>query len=249
MSSSKSSQSTSQLDNRRTQGEGAISAENSSVNVWNTSLDSSIVNRALGSVDTVSGQALSFGSDALGLGSEALGFGKQALATSANTFSDALGFADSLSARTNTTVSNALSDALGSALSFMSGESGRNNATLSNTFSDALGFADSQAGRTNATLSNTFADALGFADAQAARTNSSLFSAFSDLLGAQESQVGKVLNYGGTMTDKVLDSVAASTSLVKDAYEDAKGRGALTDKMIMAAIAAMALVAYMAVKK
>lgn len=205
MSSSKSSQSTSQFDNRRTMGEGAISAEDSNVNVWNTTVDRDIVNRALASVDTNTGQALRVAgdtfADAFGFGDSALGFGKQALATSSDAFSDALGFADSLTARTGTS------------------------------------------------LANMLADSLGFADSQAARTNTTVSNAFADLMGSQDSLVAKVLNYGGTMTSQVADSFAASTDLVKDAYADAKGRGALTDKILIGTIAAMALVAYMALKK
>ena len=55
--------------------------------------------------------------------------------------------------------------------------------------------------------------------------------------------------FGKTANTQAQDAMSATASLVKDAYADAKGRGALTDKMIMAAIAAMALVAFMAVKK
>lgn len=226
-SGSKSQQSTSNLDNRRVIGEGGISAENSAVNVWNETLDFDVLNRAMQSIDTTTGHSYSFGSDALGFGSDALGFGKQALATSANTFSDALGFADSVSARGATTMANVFGDALGGVLGFMSGESGRNNATLSNTFSDALGFADKQSTQFGTLTAN----------------------AFSDMMASQDSAVAKVLNYGGTMTDRVLDNASETTALVKDAYADAKGRGALTDKMMIGAIAAMALVAFMAVKK
>jgi len=52
-----------------------------------------------------------------------------------------------------------------------------------------------------------------------------------------------------TTTGRALDTFTATNELVKDAYADAKGRGALTDKILMGAIAAMAVVAFMAVKK
>lgn len=45
-----------------------------------------------------------------------------------------------------------------------------------------------------------------------------------------------------------LDSLNTTSSLVKDAYADAKGRGALTDKILIGAIAMSGLVAVMALR-
>lgn len=45
------------------------------------------------------------------------------------------------------------------------------------------------------------------------------------------------------------DSLQQTSQLVSNAYADAKGRGALTDKILIGAIVAMALVAAMAVKR
>lgn len=178
MSSSKSSsaQQTTSTDNRRVLAENSISAEGSNVNVWNTSLDAEVLNRAMKSVDLTTGEAFAFGGDAL---TGALGFGKTALTMAGNTVSDALGLIDSQSTR---------------------------NASL-------------------------------------------LGNAYSDLIASQDTAVGKVLTYGGNLTNRVLDATAATENLVKDAYADAKGRGALTDKIMIGAIAAMALVAFAAVKK
>lgn len=47
---------------------------------------------------------------------------------------------------------------------------------------------------------------------------------------------------------RALDMVANSNSMVKDAYADAKGRGAMTDKITMGALAMAGIVALMALK-
>jgi hypothetical protein len=50
-------------------------------------------------------------------------------------------------------------------------------------------------------------------------------------------------------TDQLMAAAGNSQRLVADAYENAKGRGALTDKILIGAIGAMALIAFMAVRK
>jgi hypothetical protein len=182
-SSSKSSQATSQTDNRRVLGQDAISAENSSVNVWNSTLDADIVNRALSSVDGVTGDAFGFGKSALSFGS------------------------------------------------------------------DALGLADSVAGRAITANTNAYSDSLGFAEGLSKAKDTIISNVFSDALASNDSAVKQVLTYGSNASNKAYDSLAATSNLVKDAYADAKGRGALTDKILMGSIAAMAVVAFMAVKK
>jgi len=145
MSGSKSntSQATTSTDNRRVIGENGISAEGSNVTVTNNTLDAEVLNRALDSVDNITG--------------DAFGFGKSTLTSMGNVFSDAL--------------------------------------------------------------------------------------------ASNESAVKQVLTYGMDTTNRAYDNVDETTNLVKDAYADAKGRGALTDQILIGAIAAMALIAYMAVRK
>lgn len=58
----------------------------------------------------------------------------------------------------------------------------------------------------------------------------------------------QALDYNAKGNNQVLDSLASSTTLVKDAYADAKGRGALTDKIMIGAIAMAGLVAIAAVR-
>lgn len=62
-----------------------------------------------------------------------------------------------------------------------------------------------------------------------------------------------VLNKGftaqSTQASNALKALDSTTSLVKNAYEDAKGRGQYTDLITMGAIAMAGLVAFNAVKK
>ena len=58
----------------------------------------------------------------------------------------------------------------------------------------------------------------------------------------------EALTYSALATASALDNLQSTQKLTADAYLEAKGRGALTDKIIIGAIGAMALVAFMAVK-
>lgn len=60
--------------------------------------------------------------------------------------------------------------------------------------------------------------------------------------------VGESFNFAKTAQSAALDSLNTTSNLVKDAYADAKGRGALTDKILIGAIATAGLVAVMALK-
>lgn len=190
MSSSSSKQSTAQTDNRRVLGQGAVSAENSNVTLYNQTLDGDVVNRAF-----------DFGADALNFGTDALNFGNQ-------------------------TVTRAM-----------------------NFGADALSFANAASNRAAQTSANAVADALGFAESANVRSQQLAYNTVTDALASNESAFGKALTTVNTATGRALDTFTATNELVKDAYADAKGRGALTDQILMGAIAAMALVAFFAVKK
>lgn len=56
-------------------------------------------------------------------------------------------------------------------------------------------------------------------------------------------------SFAKTAQSQVLDSLSSQTDLVKDAYSEAKGRGALTDKILIGAIAMSGLVAIAALRK
>lgn len=171
-SSSRSSQATSQTDNRRVIGEGGISAEGSVVNYTNNTLDYDVVNRAFG-----------FGAGTLDVGTAAI--------------AEALGFGGK---------------ALGAAMDVTS-------------------------------------DALAFADQNATRNSAMAYNAMTDALASSEGAISKAFTFGNNAMGAAFDTLGNTQNLIKDAYADAKGRGALTDKMIMGAIAAMAVVAFAAVKK
>ena len=55
--------------------------------------------------------------------------------------------------------------------------------------------------------------------------------------------------YATTAQSQVLDSLQTTSKLVADAYSDAKGRGALTDKILMGSVAMAGVVAVLAIKK
>ena len=61
--------------------------------------------------------------------------------------------------------------------------------------------------------------------------------------------VTKALDFSLDSNAQALDSLQTTTSLVKDAYEDAKGRGALTDKILIGSVVMAGLVALAAIRK
>ncbi|HEX7890295.1 MAG TPA: hypothetical protein VF522_13120 [Ramlibacter sp.] len=58
----------------------------------------------------------------------------------------------------------------------------------------------------------------------------------------------KVLEAGKSQTDRALDNLQATQTMVAGAYEDAKGRGQWTDLMLIGAVAGSLLVAGLAVR-
>lgn len=106
------------------------------------------------------------------------------------------------------------------------------------TLAEALGFG----GKALDAALNAQGDALAFAEANARLNTTQAYNFAADALGG-------AFGFGDRALDRASDAMSEATSLVKDAYADAKGRGALTDKILMGAIAAMAVVALMAVKK
>lgn len=60
---------------------------------------------------------------------------------------------------------------------------------------------------------------------------------------------GKSLDFAQQSQGQALDSLKTQTNLVKDAYADAKGRGALTDKILIGAVVMAGVVALAAVRK
>lgn len=75
-----------------------------------------------------------------------------------------------------------------------------------------------------------------------------------------ETALSKAFSFAGTSEQRAfsfasasektaLDSLQVQSNLVKDAYADAKGRGALTDKILIGSIAMAGLVAIAALRK
>lgn len=153
-SSSSSTQTTKQTDNRKVLGQGSLNAENSTINQTSYSLDNGAIATSFDSQNkTVEG---------------AFDFGSKVLDNSATTVKDALAYG---------------ADSQDSAYSFSSGA------------------------------------------------------------------VSKAFSFAEDANSRALDSLNTTANLVKDSYADAKGRGALTDQILIGAIAMAGLVAYTAVRK
>lgn len=113
--------------------------------------------------------------------------------------------------------------------------------TVGDTVAAAFGFGGA-ALKANADL----ADSSMAYSAQQARGAQTLAG---NALGIANDSFLSALQYGAKMTDQTFGTLHDTESLVKDAYADAKGRGALTDKILIGAILAMAVVAFAAIKK
>lgn len=149
MSDSQSQQqaNTSTTDQRRVLGQGALSAENSTVAQTNytltQTLDADVANHALDATRLSTAEAMGFGSDAL---AASYSFGKSAMTTSANLQADAFNGALSAIDKTDARAFNFGGDALASAFSFANDSAKRENAALDQTTS---------------VLSTAYADAKG----------------------------------------------------------------------------------------
>lgn len=113
------------------------------------------------------------------------------------------------------------------------------------TVSTAFSAQDKLTTKTLNFADSTVNEALGFAqDAQ----NRSM-TATSDALSSAKDAFASALSFGGKQTAAAVDSLNQTENLVSAAYADAKGRGALTDKIMMVAIAGALFVAFMATRK
>lgn len=71
----------------------------------------------------------------------------------------------------------------------------------------------------------------------------------SEAISSNGSTVARALDFATTAQEVTLDSLNTTANLVKDSYADAKGRGALTDQILIGAIAMAGLVAFAAIRK
>ncbi len=83
-----------------------------------------------------------------------------------------------------------------------------------------------------------------FADAQAKASQTTTMSAIESTGDAYD----KALKFGSLQTGVALDALSESANMIKDSYADAKGRGAMTDYLLFAAIAGALVVAAYAVR-
>lgn len=65
----------------------------------------------------------------------------------------------------------------------------------------------------------------------------------------QKTTLAKSLDFASKSNSQALDSLNTTSNLVKDAYADAKGRGAMTDKILIGSVAMAGLVAIAALRK
>lgn len=96
---------------------------------------------------------------------------------------------------------------------------------------------------------NASGDALAFADSNANRNSAMAYSVFGDALNTSQNALNRAFSFGSAALDRSFSNLGDTQQLVADAYADAKGRGAMTDKILIGSIAAMAVVAFAAVGK
>ena len=260
-SNSESSAATTSTDNRRVIGEGGVSNESGTVNytsIRNT-LDGGAIDGAFGfSKDVFNGAmdgvarnnvaAFNFGSDALGFAGQALDNNGKTTAAAFSFGSDALGFGQDAMGRVSAAGAAALdfgSDALASAFGF----GDRTSARAFDFGTDAMAGAFASNDRASARATDFATDALGGAFGFGKTAFAGALNTVDGALASNDSMLARALGYGALITDDALSNLQATQNLTKDAFADAKGRGALTDKMMIVAILAMAGVAFFAVKK
>lgn len=219
-SSSSQSQASTFTDNRAVLGEGSNYANNGA-SITNTSyvLDNGAINRSF-----------DFGAAALDLGGQAIGAASSALDSSLtfanNNASRAYDFSTDIAGQAFDANRFTTSAAFDFGTDALQGALSANTASTAQAFNfgnDALSAADT-----------AFAGALSFG-----RT----------ALDANDNAYSGAMSFARGALNSVLGNVQSTQQLTANAYNDAKGRGALTDKIIIGAIGAMALVALIAVRK
>lgn len=120
-----------------------------------------------------------------------------------------------------------------------------------NAMQQSYKFADAQNSKAFALADNSMmfaADASNAAYAFSNATQRAANATTSAAMGSAQDSMFAALNYGSKQTSVALDSLSQSANMIKDSYADAKGRGALTDYMLMGAIAGAVLIAVYAIK-
>jgi hypothetical protein len=258
-------------DNRAVLGEGSAYANNGgSVSTVNYVLDGNAVGSALDFAGGFGRSALDFTSDAnagalstvgqsFGFGRSALDFASDANAGAQSTVGQSFGFgrsafdfAGDAQAGTLGTIRDTLRQFLNFGSDSQAGAFGATSGALGFGRS-ALDFAsDTTTHAINTVRSGTSESlwrSLDFAGDLTDMALTEVRHSGDNALDLVRDGMSAVLSATAKNTDQALGSLAATQKLTADAYNDAKGRGAMTDKLLMAAVAAMGLVALMAVKK
>ena len=100
----------------------------------------------------------------------------------------------------------------------------------------------------NSTVNVTTLDAQ-VANRAISATSDVSIKALDASLDFSDAAQGKAYKFAAESQHTALDSLLTTSGLVKDAYADAKGRGALTDKILIGTVVMIGLVALAAVKK
>lgn len=157
---------------------------------------------------------------------------------SGNTFDSSSTLNTSNSGNTNTWAN------AGNTSTFTTSNSGNTTTNVQALDGGAIGGAFGFAGDAFKQLTGSISDALDFANAS--QRNS--YAASSGALDKAAAAFGDALSFGQKQTASALSSLQTSANVLDRAYADAKGRGAMTDYLMLAALAAVALVAWKAAR-
>jgi hypothetical protein len=149
----------------------------------------------------------------------------------------------SMSSVTNTTTLDA--NVVNSALKSVDKATSSGASVTMNAITSSLGFG--KAAMTAA--ANAQKDALDFAASTSKANNAMAYNALTDALSAGSGAYTNALSFADKQSARAFDSLNSTETLVANAYADAKGRGALTDKILIGSIVAMAVVAFAAIQK
>ncbi len=121
-----------------------------------------------------------------------------------------------------------------------------------NLATDSLALGQYTIGANVGVINSAFDFASDAADRADSSSRASMTKAFDfggDALGSVADAFRNALGFAANNAADAQGGMQFTQQLTADAYNDAKGRGAWTDKIILGAVVAMAVVAYMAVRK
>lgn len=138
------------------------------------------------------------------------------------------------------------------ALSFGSDALASNNKAITSSLNLVGDVVNGNFAANDKTLTKAFnfgTDTLSGALSFVTNANTQANNAQSDALQTAVGALTSALSFGKSQTATALDSLNTSANLVKDSYADAKGRGAMTDYLLLAGMGIAAIAVFMAFKK